>query len=119
MSIQRYKETSFAIVDQEEPIHSVSDALDVLANARYLMDCTGLMIPKECFSADFFDLQSGLAGEIFQKFINYRMKLAIIGDITEYAERSKSFSDLVTECNRGMNICFAKNNEEARPFFDA
>ncbi|HUX96186.1 MAG TPA: DUF4180 domain-containing protein [Bacteroidales bacterium] len=50
------------------------------------------------------------AGEISQKFSNYRMKLAIIGDFSETG--SKSLNDFIRESNRGGTICFVKSLEE-------
>ena len=49
--------------------------------------------------------------EILQKFSNYRMKLAIVGDFSGY--RSKSLRDFIGECNRGSLIFFEDNEEAA------
>ncbi len=34
-----------------------------------------VLIPVECFDDDFFRLKTRIAGEIIQKFVNYRRKL--------------------------------------------
>jgi hypothetical protein len=60
---------------------------------------------------DFFDLKSGLAGEILQKFSNYRVKLALAGDFSEI--RSKSLKDFIRECNRGKTIFFVNSINDA------
>ena len=34
------------------------------------------------------NLRTGVAGEMLQKFINYGVKLAILGDVSDYAAAS-------------------------------
>ena len=60
----------------------------------------------------FFQLRTGVAGEIFQKLVNYRFKLAIIGDISRYTETSESLRALVRECNRGRDVVFVRTLNE-------
>ncbi|MGL1447015.1 DUF4180 domain-containing protein, partial [Vibrio parahaemolyticus] len=43
----------------------------------------------------FFDLHSGLAGEVVQKFANYRVGLVVVGDVTEHLAASAAFRDFV------------------------
>ena len=50
-----------------------------------------------------------MAGEILQKFSNYRMKLAIIGEFEKY--KSKSLKAFITESNRGNLIFFAPDRD--------
>ncbi|MCK7528774.1 MAG: DUF4180 domain-containing protein [Ignavibacteriales bacterium] len=35
---------------------------------------------RRIFISDFFDLKTGIAGEILQKFSTYNVRLAILGD---------------------------------------
>jgi PadR family transcriptional regulator, regulatory protein AphA len=49
----------------------------------------------------FFDLKSGLAGAILQKFVNYHMKVALI--IPPELLKGK-FRDYVLEANRGKHF---------------
>ncbi|MCY9698286.1 DUF4180 domain-containing protein [Paenibacillus alginolyticus] len=60
---------------------------------------------------DFFDLKTRLAGEILQKFINYHVKVAIVGDFSGFS--SESLKDFIFECNKGKDIFFLSNEEEA------
>jgi hypothetical protein len=66
--------------------------------------------------SEFFDLKSGFAGEILQKFSNYRMKLAIIGDFSEI--KSKSLRDFIRESNNRRTISFVSSIEEALSILD-
>ncbi|WP_083996437.1 DUF4180 domain-containing protein [Desulfosporosinus acididurans] len=53
---------------------------------------------------DFFDLKTKLAGEILQKFVNYHVRIAIVGDFSGY--KSKSLKDFIYESNNGKDVFF-------------
>lgn len=65
-----------------------------------------IAVPVARFDPEFFRLRSGLAGEITQKIVNYRAKLAVIGDISDKTTESVALRDFVRECNRGNSIFF-------------
>lgn len=94
-------------------IADAQSALDLLATVRYseASDIGALMLPKAALTEDFFSLRTGLAGEILQKFVNYYMKLAIIGDFSGYT--SKALRDFIGESNRGRDIFFAATQKDA------
>ena len=104
---------SVALIDPVSKIVTGSDVLDAIVNAQYLSDCIGIIIPKSCFTREFFDLKTGTAGDILQKCMNYNIKLAIVGDFSSEIANSTSFRDLVRECNRGTNFYFKESLEEA------
>ena len=81
------------------------DANDFLAEA-WGQEADMLAIPTARLGEEFFDLRSGLAGEVGQKFANYRMPLVIIGDITQWAAKSRAFRDFVREANDGSGLWF-------------
>jgi hypothetical protein len=81
------------------------DATDLVGNAMHQgAECVA--IPVGRIDGAFFDLRTGLAGAIAQKFVNYRMRLMIVGDISTYVEKSDAFRDFVTETNRGKQLRF-------------
>ena len=86
-------------------------AMDLLATARYETGCSALVLHKEQLDESFFRLSTGLAGEVLQKFVNYQMKLAIVGDFSGYA--SKPLRDFIRESNEGRQICFQPDEEAA------
>lgn len=86
-------------------------ALDLMADIDYHHDCQRVALPKECFLDDFFRLSTGVAGEVLQKFSNYRFKLAVIGDFSGYT--SKPLRDFIGECNRGNCVFFVGSEAEA------
>ena len=46
------------------------------------LEAEWLALPVSRLSPDFFVLKTGLAGATTQKFVNYRIGLAIIGDVS-------------------------------------
>ncbi len=92
-------------------IGDVQSALDIMATVHYEAGCDRIVINKSLLSESFFDLKTRLAGEILQKFINYRVKVAFIGDFSAYP--SQSFQDFIYECNRGNDIFFLPTEQQA------
>ena len=84
-------------------INSVSKMIDLMADARF-NGCYGLVVFKEVLGEDFFDLKTGNAGEILQKFSTYDMKIGIVGDFSIY--KSKSLKDFIFESNKGKRVFF-------------
>jgi uncharacterized protein DUF4180 len=76
------------------------------------MDTGGLLLDERQLGADFFDLRTGLAGEVLQKFTNYRVRLAIvIADANAYGAR---FSELVYEHRAHDAVRFFATEQRAR-----
>jgi hypothetical protein len=91
-------------------ISTPQDALDVIGGAFGRADVVA--IPAGRLDASFFQLRSGVAGEIMQKFVNYRIRLAVVGDIAAHEAASDAFRDLVRESNRGRHIWFVRDLDE-------
>ncbi|MDA4835826.1 DUF4180 domain-containing protein, partial [Enterobacter hormaechei] len=53
-----------------------------------------------------------IAGEVIQKFVNYQIRLAILGDISAWADTSKPLRDFVYETNRGRSLWFIRDLAE-------
>jgi hypothetical protein len=87
------------------------DANDFLAEA-WGQEVDMLAIPVERLGEGFFDLRSGLAGEVGQKFANYRMPLVVIGDLTQWIAKSRAFRDYVREANAGSGLWFVADQAE-------
>jgi len=92
-------------------IKETDQILDIMANAQY-KGAGGVIIRKNLLHPDFFDLKTGVAGEILQKFSNYRMRLAIIGSFRNL--KSKSLHDFILESNKAGRIIFVPTFEEAK-----
>ncbi|MDR1093398.1 MAG: DUF4180 domain-containing protein [Clostridiales bacterium] len=100
-----------AAVGQTRRIADARDALDLIADVGWHDECDRLIVPKDAFCEGFFDLKTGIAGEVLQKFVNYSKKLAVVGDFSGCA--STALRDFIVECNRGAHVFFAATEEEA------
>jgi hypothetical protein len=109
--IQKNKYEIAVVNSHELLITDVQSALDLMATVRYETDADRVILNKTDIIEDFFDLKTRLAGEILQKFVNYKMKVAIIGDFSMYS--SKSLKDFIYESNKGKHIFFLPDEKQA------
>jgi hypothetical protein len=86
------------------PVASEQDALDLIGASFGRAEIVA--VPASRLDERFFTLRTGFAGEIMQKFVNYRVRLVIVGDISARIDASTALSDLVRESNRGRQIWF-------------
>ena len=93
------------------PGQTPRDALDLIATARHVHGCGKLILPKACLPVHFFDLKTGLAGEMLQKFTNYRCPVAVVGDFSAYT--STALRDFIRESNRGGAVLFLPDEATA------
>jgi len=98
------------LADPDIIISTIQDAVDLLGES-YFSGCSSIIIREENLHPDFFRLHTNLAGDILQKFSNYQMKLAVVGDFSKY--KSKSLQEFIGESNRGNRIFFVGDLEEA------
>ncbi len=91
-------------------INTTSDGLNLLGNLYY-QGFDKIIIHEKNITPDFFDLKNGIAGEILQKFSNYRVRLVIVGDFSKYT--GKSINDFIYESNKGRQINFMASQLEA------
>lgn len=98
--------TAIEVISNEVIVKNEQDVLDVM-----LIVSSDHLILHECnFNKDFFDLNTRIAGEILQKFTNYHVKLAIIGDYEKF--KSKSLKDFIYESNKNGEYIFVKSIED-------
>jgi hypothetical protein len=71
-----------------------------------------IVIPAERLDSHFFDLKTGIAGAMLQKFVTYRFRVAILGEISEHLKESSALNDFVRECNRGSQLWFLENRDQ-------
>ncbi|MDR1533224.1 MAG: DUF4180 domain-containing protein [Clostridiales bacterium] len=101
-----------AVIHSDTPIVTdARSALDLAATLHYEHECQNIAINKSAITEDFFRLSTGVAGEIVQKLVNYRYRLAIIGDFSGYA--SKPLRDYICECNKGRHLYFVESEQAA------
>ena len=88
---------------------ALSDIADALSAS---VENGGLILDEKDLSKDFFELRTGFAGELLQKFVNYRARLAIVvADAAAYGSR---FSELVYEHRSHRSVRFFSSQQLAR-----
>ena len=97
------------IISDNIVLQTVEDAVDLIGNMSY-QGFDKLIIHEENVISDFFELKNKIAGNILQKFSQYSMPLAIIGDFEKY--ESKSLNDFIFESNKGSQINFVTTIED-------
>ena len=104
---------NFQIVEfilNETILNSPQDLLDLMVLAGE-KDANKIILHENNINPDFFELKTGLAGEVLQKAVNYHIKLAIIGDFNKFT--SKSLKSLIFESNNGNQFFFVSSIIEA------
>jgi hypothetical protein len=94
-----------------EPLRTDRDAAGVI-NAAFNHGARFVVLPVERLGEDFFRLKTRVAGEVLGKFAVYKIRVAIVGDISRYVKHSNLLRDLVYECNRGREIWFVRDAKE-------
>ncbi|WP_447637798.1 DUF4180 domain-containing protein [Flavobacterium microcysteis] len=98
------------ITSDNEIIKTTDDGLDLLGNLYY-QGFDKIIVYEKNITSDFFDLKTGIAGEILQKFSTYRVRLAIVGNFSKY--QSKSLKDFIFESNKVGQIYFLPSLSDA------
>jgi len=107
----KYKYIEYA--SAEMTLNSEGDALDIIA-ACFESNTNLVLLHSEILSENFFNLRTGLAGMVLQKFINYQVKVAVI--IKNEENFNDRFREMVLEANKGNNFRFFKTIIEAEPW---
>ena len=97
--------------DDDPPIADVRAATDLVGEALG-EDARAVVVPVGHLDPSFFELRTGFAGEVLQKAANYRLKFAVVGDVSEFAAASAAFHDLVVESRHSTGYFFVPNLEE-------
>ena len=114
MDVQTYELQGVRVVEFPKAGDRLRDdrqAIEIISEASaYLPEL--IVIPVERFSDDFFQLKTRVAGEILQKFVTYRNRVVILGDISKQLSESSALRDFVYECNKGHHVWFLTTVEE-------
>ncbi|MDG4819934.1 DUF4180 domain-containing protein [Micromonospora sp. WMMD956] len=93
------------VCDPDGPLVATEqDALDLIGAA--FLGAQVVAVPANRLPEGFFSLGTRFAGDVMQKFVNYRLRLAVIGDISERLARSPALRALVHESNRADHVWF-------------
>jgi hypothetical protein len=98
---------------QGETIRGEREALDLIGDAGY-QGARWAVVPVRRLDESFFRLETRVAGDIVQKFVQYGVGLVVLGDVSRFTEESSSLRDFVRECNRGTQTWFVADDDELR-----
>jgi hypothetical protein len=87
------------------PLDGEAAAVDLIGDALG-READLVAVPVERVPDTFFGLSSGVAGAVMQKFVNYGLRLAIVGDVSRYLAESGALRDFLHETNRGNQVWF-------------
>ena len=101
MDIQRATGTRTPILRCATPITRLDDALDIVSGA-YEHGASTLILHEVDLPVDFFDLSTKFAGEIVQKFMNYRLVVALV--VADEMVYSYAFRQFALEARSGRQF---------------
>lgn len=82
------------------------DAMRECISQAIAQQAEWIAIPVTRLPESFFDLRTSVAGLWLQKLVNYRLGMAILGDVAPWQSQSKALDALIVECNRGKSCWF-------------
>lgn len=97
------------IISDKIELSKAQDALDLMGRC-FPLGVKKIIIYQQNIIPEFFDLKTGIAGEILQKFVNYYFKIIIVGDYSRYT--SNTLRDFIYESNKQGEINFVSSLEE-------
>jgi hypothetical protein len=97
--------TVLAFAAEGPIVASEQDAADLIGEA-FSVGARMAALPLARLSPDFLVLSTRLAGHVLQKFINYDIRVAILGDVSQAAAESEPLRDFIYESNRGRWVWF-------------
>ena len=110
MKMVHHNKQNILLIDGHEKITSAGDLFDHITDAMYYHRCTSVVVDENSLGEAFFDLKTGVAGEILQKCSTYSIKIAIVGDFSKY--RGKSLKAFIHESNNGNGVFFKQTIEQ-------
>lgn len=93
------------------PLDSERAATDIIGDT-FGSGVEMVVIPVPRLGPGFLTLSTQLAGEVIQKFVNYRLRVAFVGDISASVAASDALRDFVRESNRGRHVWFVASMTE-------
>ena len=103
---------SVSVINSDEVlINDVDSGMDFIIEIKGLTGANRIVLNKSAVNPVIFDLKNKILGELLQKFVNYNIKIAIVGDFSSCG--SKAFKDFIYETNKGNNFFIVSDNEEA------
>jgi hypothetical protein len=97
-----------AVSDLNVSVRAAGDIPDLIG-AAYGLD--GVLLREADLDPAFFDLRTGLLGELFQKCVNYRLAVAFV--VPDPAAHGERFTELAREHAAHPQIRFCRDEAAA------
>jgi hypothetical protein len=95
------------------PLRTGQDANDLIGESKSA-GASLIILPIARLDPAFFELRTGIAGDMVQKFVTYQVAVAIVGDTSALEAESKSLRDFIYESNRRGSVWFLANKDALR-----
>lgn len=112
-ALERWGGTTVFVAGTDGSLLGGREVRDLLAEA-YGDGADVVAIRVAALEPGFFDLRSGVAGDILQVSVTYRMRLAVVGTLPEPAASSNAFAALIRESNAGSQHWFVPSLDALR-----
>jgi hypothetical protein len=86
------------------------DVIDIISQ-MISRKVDALILHEKNLAPEFFQLKTGIAGEILQKLANSEIRVAFVGDFDSY--KSKGLKAFIVESNLGNQVNFSANLQSA------
>jgi hypothetical protein len=86
-------------------------ANDIVGDS-YASEPAVVAIPVERLGEGFLTLNTRIAGDVIQKFVNYGTCVVFVGDVSSAVAESDALRDFIRESNRGRHVWFVADMAE-------
>lgn len=101
-----------SVIESEDIlIKDVNSGLDFAMEVSSMTGINNIIVNIEAINSVLFDLKNRILGELLQKYINYNIKFAVIGDFSKF--KSKALNDFIYEINNGRDFFFVEDIDTA------
>ncbi len=108
--IEKETKKYIEVISADNPLNNEQDALDLIS-LSWENEIRQQMLHGEVLSEEFFNLKTGVAGKMLQKFINYGIRVAAI--IPAKVANTGRFREMVLETNKGNAFRVFATREDA------
>ncbi|MGK2697540.1 DUF4180 domain-containing protein [Serratia surfactantfaciens] len=105
-AVQQIHDLRLVVFAEAGPVLKDENDVSLFIAPAFEHDAGMIALPVSRLDTTFFQLRSGIAGAVLQKFVNYRLRVALLGDITPWLAQSSALQDFVREANRGEQVWF-------------
>ncbi|MDC0669306.1 DUF4180 domain-containing protein [Nannocystis radixulma] len=103
--IVRIADATLLVLADVGPVLGTADAAQLIGDALGAGVDT-VVVPLARLHPEFLRLRTRIAGEFAQKFVNYRLRMVVLGDLEPALADSEALRDYVRESNRGDSVWF-------------